>query len=223
MKIKWLGHASFLLTATDGTRVVTDPYSGEIGFDFPAVSADVVTVSHDHYDHNNSKAVSGAPVVFSSVGNFQRENVRLQGIPTYHDEVEGAKRGPNVAFIIELDGIKICHLGDLGQPENDELVRAAKGVDILLIPVGGTYTLDGKTAADYVGKIQPKIIIPMHFKTPDLCIEIDGIAEFEKAIKGAEITHLGAETLPISRAILDGIDGVKVIVLDKRIPTSKRR
>lgn len=221
MKIRWLGHSSFLITSTSGTRVVTDPYAPEVGFSFPGVSAELVTVSHDHFDHNNSRVVHGAPVVVSSVGDCERCGVRLQGIPSYHDECEGAKRGKNTVFLIEVDGVKICHLGDLGEPLNSDLATKLSGVDILLIPVGGTYTLDAKHAREYVEAIKPKIVIPMHFKSSGHAFDIDGIEPFERAMGEYSFTHLGADTLPITRATLDGIDETKIIVLERKRGFSK--
>ena len=216
MKIRWLGHSSFLITSRNGTRIVTDPFTAEIGYDFPGVSAEFVTISHDHFDHNNSRAVQGAPVVISGSVDCERNGIRFQGITSYHDEVCGEKRGLNTVFLIEVDGVKICHLGDLGQPVCNDLISAIGQVDVLLIPVGGTYTIDHNEAINYVKTLAPTIVIPMHFKTPDLDIDVNGVDAFLSAVIEGEIVKLGADTLPITREVINGITRTKIIVLDKR-------
>lgn len=223
MKIRWLGHSSFLITAKAGTRLVTDPYSDGIGYGLPSVTAELVTVSHDHFDHNNKGAVMGAPVVFSDVGAFDRNGVRIQGIASYHDEVAGAKRGANVIYKIEVDNVKICHLGDVGQLPTDEQIEAISDVDVLLVPVGGTYTVDAFGASTWALSLAPKIIIPMHFKTADLDVDVCGVEHFISEMKDVETVHLGADTLPITEALLSGMTEPKIIVLDKRSNGLKRK
>lgn len=114
MKIRWLGHACFLLESQDGTKIVTDPFDGSVGYKIPMLEADIVTVSHDHYDHNYVEGVQGDPQIIKSAGEFNIDNIRIKGVPAYHDEVKGAKRGPNIIYNFDIDGIKVCHVGDLG-------------------------------------------------------------------------------------------------------------
>ncbi len=181
-KITWLGHACFLIVASDGARVLTDPFDGSVGYDVPAVEADIVTVSHGHFDHNNIEVVRGDPKVVDTPGDRSFGSVRIRGIQTYHDTKSGALRGPNVVFIIETDGMTICHAGDLGHNLSDETVESIGRVDVLLLPVGGTYTLDAKAALEVVHKLDPRIVIPMHYKTPDL--KLSGIEGPERFLAG---------------------------------------
>lgn len=168
MKIKWNGHASFTLTSADGTVIVTDPYDPN-GYDgalqYKAVNdrADGVIVSHDHADHNYVEGLAGSPKVIKGTDNIK--GVEIKGIRTFHDETEGSERGKNVVFIINIDGIKICFCGDLGHRLSGEQVAAAGKIDILLVPVGGFFTLDAEGAAESVKILNPKIVIPMHYKT----------------------------------------------------------
>ena len=178
MIITPLGHSCFLLEESTGTRVVTDPYSSDIGITLPPVAADVVTVSHSHYDHNNVKAVSGDPLVIDKPGMHDVKGVQIFGLNTYHDEHNGAKRGSNVIFNIRMDGVNVCHLGDVGHGPSPMMIEAIGPVDILLIPVGGTYTIDAEVAKEYVDRLMPSVVIPMHFKTDDVELDIEGVETF---------------------------------------------
>ncbi len=173
MKITYLGHSCFLFISETGKRIVTDPY-GEVGFAMLRVRADVVTVSHSHYDHCNVGAVEGAPVVLREAGDYGD----IRAIACFHDEAKGAKRGKNLIFKYRIDGIDVCHLGDLGERCTPELVRAISPVQVLLIPVGGTYTIDARMAKEYVDALRPAVVIPMHYKTKGLTIGIAGAEEF---------------------------------------------
>ena len=178
MIITPLGHSCFLLEESTGTRVITDPYSSDIGITLPPVAADVVTVSHSHYDHNNVKAVSGDPMVIDKPGMHDVKGVQIFGLNTYHDEHNGAKRGSNVIFNIRMDGVNVCHLGDVGHGPSPMMIEAIGPVDILLIPVGGTYTIDAEVAKEYVDRLMPSVVIPMHFKTDDVELDIEGVETF---------------------------------------------
>ena len=168
MKVKWLGHASFLITSDDGTRIITDPYTpgGPLEYGEIKESADIVTVSHDHFDHNNVAAVGGSPEVVK--GTAEVKGIKFGGTPTYHDESGGKERGNNTIFCFEVDGIRVCHLGDLGHPLSDKEVAEVGKVDVVLAPVGGNYTIDAKVATEVCGKLAPRVIIPMHFRN-DRC------------------------------------------------------
>ncbi len=166
MKIKWLGHASFLVTSDTGTKIITDPYKPDERLKYGEIkeSADIVTVSHEHGDHNNVAAVKGNPKAVKGAGTVEVKRIQFKGIPTYHDAEGGKQRGPNTIFCFEVDGIRVCHLGDLGHQLSDKEVAELGKVDILLTPVGGFYTIDAKVATEVCSKLSPKVIIPMHYQ-----------------------------------------------------------
>ena len=205
MKVKWLGHACFLLTSESGLRIMTDPYTaGVFGLDYapPAETADIVTVSHDHADHNNVAAVKGNPQVVRGVGSHEAKGIQFKGIATAHDQSSGKERGANTIFCFALDGINVCHLGDLGHDLSDQAVAAIGDVDVLLIPVGGNFTIDAAAANRLCQKLAPKVVIPMHFKNarcPNF--PVAGVEDFTrgrpqaKTIDGSEV-ELKKEQLP---------------------------
>ena len=167
MKLKWLGHACFQLTSDGGVRVITDPYHpGAFGLDYrpPAETADIVTVSHDHDDHNNTAVVKGNPEVVRGAGFHQVKGVEFRGIATSHDEASGAQRGSNTVFCFSFDGVRVCHLGDLGHELSNEAIAEMGPVDVLLIPVGGNFTIDDEVASRVADRLAPKVVIPMHFQ-----------------------------------------------------------
>jgi L-ascorbate metabolism protein UlaG (beta-lactamase superfamily) len=180
MKIKYLGHASFLITAASGVSIVTDPYTPGEGFRYGEITetADIVTVSHQHTDHNNAGVIGGNPRIISSYAPAEIKGIKIRGLATHHDEAGGTKRGMNTIFCLGVDGINLCHLGDLGHPLNDQQAAKLGRVDILLLPVGGYFTIDAPTASRVGNQIAPRILIPMHFKTDKLDYPIAGIDEF---------------------------------------------
>lgn len=194
MDIYWLGQACFKIKGKTATLII-DPFDP----DFTALklpkdlSAEIVLSSHGHNDHNNTKAVvsspSGAsPMVFSEPGEYEVASVVITGIDSYHDSQEGSQRGKNTIFHMFFDGLNIVHLGDLGQEKLTEEQMAQIGqTDILLIPVGSFYTIDAKNAAEIVAQLEPKIIIPMHYKIEGLKFELDGVEPFlkEMGVEGA--------------------------------------
>ena len=173
MKITWLGHSCFKIESDGGKIIVTDPFDEAVGYPLPKEKADVVTVSHDHHDHNNVKVLKGDPAVVRGSGKQTAAGIEFEGIATYHDEKGGKLRGKNTIFSFEMDGIRVCHLGDLGHLLSEEDAAALGEVDVLMIPVGGVYTLDAGGAKKVVGQIRPKVVIPMHFMTPALTFEVD--------------------------------------------------
>ncbi len=185
MKVKWLGHASFLITSDSGTKIITDPYATSANLTYGEIkeSADIVTVSHEHGDHNNVAAVRGNPEVVRETAKVK--GIEFKGIPTYHDDVEGQQRGKNTIFCFEVDGMRACHLGDLGHPLSDKQVTEVSKVDILLIPVGGNFTIDARVATEVCKKLQPKVIIPMHYRN-DRCsnLPVAGVDEFLQGKEG---------------------------------------
>jgi len=169
MKIKWLGHACFMITSEAGLRIITDPYvtkvtGGNLGYGEINESAEIVTVSHEHFAHNNVAAVGGTPEVVRGIGKFKVKGIEFKGVYSYQDEIGGNKRGSNTMFRFEVDGISICHLGDLGHQLNDKQMSELGRIDILLIPVGGYYSIDAKLATEVCKQLKPKVIIPMHFR-----------------------------------------------------------
>ncbi len=180
MKVKWLGHACFLITSEAGLKIITDPYIEGSGIKYSPVneSADIVTVSHDHFDHNNVSAVKGNPEVVKSSGTKTVKGVQFKGVPTYHDESKGSQRGNNIVFCFTIDGIKICHLGDLGHSLSKEEITEIGTVDVLLIPVGGFFTIDSKVATQVCESLRPRVIVPMHFKTSKLDFPIAQVDDF---------------------------------------------
>ena len=187
MKIKWLGHSSFMITSDTGTKIITDPYARTMGLNYGEIkeSADIVTVSHNHGDHNNVAAVQGNPKVVKEAAPVEIKGIKFSGVPTYHDDAEGQRRGKNTIFCFEVDGIKVCHLGDLGHPLSDKQVAELGKVDILFTPVGGNFTIDAKVATEVCGKVAPKVIIPMHYRN-DRCsaFPVAGVDDFLQGKKG---------------------------------------
>ncbi len=165
MEIQYLGHSCFKIIGKK-MSVITDPFDVKTtGYKPIKQSADVVTVSHDHYDHNHTQSISGDPMIFDTPGEYEIKGAEFRGIKASHGEFDGKDLGPNIIFVMEIDGIKICHLGDLGTELSSEQVEQLGNVDILLIPVGGTWTIDAKKAAKIASGIEPRIMIPIHYKT----------------------------------------------------------
>ena len=180
MKIKFLGHATFVITSDAGIRIITDPYetSPDLTYGEITESADIVTVSHGHFDHGNVAAVKGNPEVVRRAGRTKAKGIEVKGIASYHDNAKGRLRGSNIIFCFELDGVRVCHLGDLGHLLEGKQVEEVGTVDILLIPVGGYYTIDAKAATQVCSQLKPRVIIPMHYKTEKGLPEIAGVDEF---------------------------------------------
>lgn len=171
MDITYLGHSSFKIKGKT-VALITDPFDpAMVGIKFPKNEADLVTVSHDHKDHNMVSLVGGVKRVIDKPGEYEIAGTSVIGIQSFHDDQKGAERGKNIIFVIEMDGLRLCHLGDLGHALSDETVAAIGDIDILFVPVGGTYTIDYKIASDVVNAIEPKVIIPMHYQTDELNAE----------------------------------------------------
>lgn len=212
MIITWQGHSCFKIQdkiGPDGVTLVTDPFNKEIGLKVPNFEADIVTVSHDHDDHNNVGALRGNPFVINCAGEYDFKGILVEGIDSYHDESKGEKRGVNVIYRFEVEDVSIVHLGDLGNSLDNAQLEKLAGTDILLIPVGGKYTLDAKKAVEVISQIEPRIVIPMHYKTEGVKIDIDPIDKFIKEI-GVTPTH--EEKLKISKKDLPQEDMELVIL-----------
>ena len=213
MKIKYLGHSSFALESSCGTVIVCDPYEPSVGFAMPEISAHAVTLSHHHFDHCYAEGVSGKPDVIDRAGEYAVRDIKIRGIDSFHDEFGGARRGGNVIFKYETDGLTVCHLGDLGEDITPALTDKIGAVNVLLIPVGGTYTIDAATAKKYVDAIAPDAVIPMHYRTPESKIDIAKIDGFLALCKGVEIDNVGSE-ICLSTHDICGFKG-KIIVMER--------
>ncbi|MFZ5917783.1 MAG: MBL fold metallo-hydrolase [Chloroflexota bacterium] len=187
MDITWHGHACFRLFQR-GASVVTDPYEKEIGFELPRLGADIVTVSHDHPGHRYATGVRRRKLVVTGPGEYEVNGVFITGIATFHDGKNGSVRGPNTVYLLDFDGLKICHLGDLGHVPSQAQVEALNSVDVLLIPVGGVSTLNAAEAAEVVSLIEPSLVIPMHFRLPSLAFKLDAVDKFLKAMGLDDVT-----------------------------------
>ena len=169
-----------------------DPFDKKIGLRPPGGKADVVVVTHDHHDHNNVSALSGDPLVISGPGEYDIKGVFIKGLSGYHDAKEGKERGRVTMYVFEMEDLKICHLGDFGQSElTQEQIEQIGDIDILMVPVGGVYTIDAEGAQKIVNQIEPAITIPMHYHVPGLSVKLEKVEEFLKAM-GVK----NSETLP---------------------------
>ena len=185
MHLTWLGHSSFKIQdkiGSDGVTLVIDPYGIESGLKMPRMEADILVITHNHVDHNNREAIKGNPFVIDSAGEYEVKGVSIEGVVVPHDDKEGRERGRVVAYRINIDDINVVHLGDLGGALDPKQLEVLAGADILLIPVGGKYTIDAKKAVEVVSQLEPRIVIPMHYKVPGLKYDLDSVEKFIKEI-----------------------------------------
>jgi len=211
MKIKWLGHSCFLLTSQSGIRVVTDPFNEKVGYRLPEVEADVVTTSHGHGDHNHTAVIRGSFVHISQPGRYLERGIEISGTAVFHDEDNGEKRGKNTIFKFRIDGINICHCGDLGHLLTSAMVEELGAIDVLLIPVGGVYTVDAAAASEVVRQLKPGISIPMHFKTPPLNFPLDGVDRFLELTGG---TRMNRQEIEVNKENVGGFPSVAVLTYE---------
>ncbi len=194
MNITWYGQSCFKITvqtqkAKEKVSLITDPFSDKVGLKLPKIEGDVFLFSHDHYDHANKDVVSRDAFVVDSPGEYEVKGVFIQGIPSFHDEKKGEERGLNTIYTIEAEDVRICHLGDFGEAElSDKQLQEIGDVDVLMIPVGGVYTIDAKGATKVISQIEPRMVVPMHYKIDGLKVELEELENFLKAIgeKSAE-------------------------------------
>lgn len=196
MTINYYGHSCFKIIS-NSLVIITDPFDKSIGLTPPRVAADIVTVSHDHYDHNNIQTISGSPFIINGPGEYEIKGISIKGILSFHDKQQGQERGINTIYLIETEGVKICHLGDFGQTKlTDIQFEAINNPDILFIPVGNKYTIDGVVASSIISQIEPKIVIPMHYKISGSKIDLSqkssallrDLAPIDKFLKEMGIT-----------------------------------
>lgn len=189
MKVRYLGHACFEFTSNDGVKLITDPYT-KIGYELPeGLTADILTVSHGHFDHSFTSAVHARSIV-SEMGVRFVDGIELQGIPSFHDPKLGALRGENIIYKIKMDGFTLCHMGDIGEECSGDLVEKIGNVDILFIPVGGTYTIDDHGAKRYIDALKPRVVVPMHYKPEDGALDIATADNFLALYSNEKITYL---------------------------------
>lgn len=178
MKLTWFGHAFFLMESEAKTRIATDPYDPPTGYPLPALSADVVTLSHRHHDHAYAECVKGAKVIDRSEGAQTVADVVITAFPCFHDEQRGALRGKNTIYVFEIDGLRVAHLGDLGHTLTAEFIAMMGPIDILLLPVGGIYTIDAAGAAQTAKALGAACVVPMHYMTKHVSFELGMVDPF---------------------------------------------
>lgn len=209
MKIKWIGHSCFLITSDKGVKVLTDPFRRDSNMTYPRVteSVDIVTVSHEHQDHNDVDAVLGRPAVLRGTAQKTMQDVVIRTMNTWHDQYKGKERGSNTIFCFNVDAVNICHLGDLGHQLSSSEIKMLGRVDVLLIPVGGVFTLDAAGATTVYEDIKPRVAIPMHYKT-DRCkwpeMTADDFTKGKKHVKKMDTSEVefSATTLPEQSEII---------------------
>ena len=206
LKIRWHGHSCFEIT--NEVVVVTDPHDGKsIGIPTPSVQGDIILISHDHYDHNSAKSVEReSSKIITDERKRNISNIEIKGIKTFHDKHNGEKRGENIIFRFIVENISFCHLGDLGHKLEEDIINQIGDIDILFIPIGGTFTIDAENAWEIINKIKPKITIPMHYKIGGLSLPIDNIDKFldknpYEILKVGNEIDIEKEDLPIEKEV----------------------
>jgi L-ascorbate metabolism protein UlaG (beta-lactamase superfamily) len=211
--ITWYGHGCFRLRGR-AAAVVTDPYPPGLGPKLPRLEADVVTVSHEHENHSYVRAVAKEPFLIEGPGEYEVAGVTVFGVPTYHDDKKGAERGRNTIYLIDVDDVKVCHLGDLGHGLDEGVHERLGSVDVLLVPVGGGCTLDATRGAEVVRQIEPRYVVPMHFALPSLKLDMQPVDRFLQEMGVAE-----AEAQPKLTVQASGASDVetRVVLLDSKM------
>ncbi len=191
MIIRSIGHASFRIDLANKTSIVTDPFDPSVGYELPHTPADLVTMSHQHHDHNYIGALAPAHVA-DAPGRYEFDGVTVEGLPSFHDDAGGAKRGPNTVFIFEAEGLRIAHLGDLGHMPDETLLGHLRGVDVMMIPVGGVFTIDAQQAAELTRLVGARITVPMHYAQPQLSFRLGTLQAYLDAagLECARLTEL---------------------------------
>ena len=211
MEIVWLGHSCFRIRGREAT-VVTDPCPPATGYTIGKPTADIVTISHPHDDHAYLKAVAGKPVVLDGPGEYEIHGAFITGIGTYHDAELGTEHGESIAFIIEMEDIRVCHLGDLGHAPTAEQAEEMTGADVLLVPVGGNTTIDGAKAAEVVSLLEARLVIPMHYQTVASKAKLEPPDRFLKEMGVTKVEPLPKLTITRSSLPTD----TQVMMLDYR-------
>ena len=200
MTITWFGQSCFRIETKEGS-ILIDPFSPDIGLRPPKIKDDLVLVSHEHYDHNNIEGAGSETFIVRTPGEYEKNGIAVLGIRSFHDKSEGKERGPNTIYVIKSEDMTVCHLGDLGQEKlTEQQVEEIGDVDILMIPVGGNYTINHKEAVGVISEIEPKIVIPMHYKVKGLESDIESADKFVKELgltpEQADKFKIAKKTLP---------------------------
>jgi len=215
-KIQWAGQSCFQISVSNSkdhsADIVIDPFDGDdIGLKMPNVSADIALVTHDHHDHNNVKGLKGEPFLISGPGEYEIKEVFVRGIPSYHDDQEGKEKGQNTIYLIEAEDMRFCHLGDLGQKQlTEEQLEKIGGVDVLMIPVGGEFTIDSSGAQKIISQIEPLVVIPMHYAIPKLKVKLEEVGKFLKAMGKGSVAP--QEKFVVKSSTLPK-EGMEIVVL----------
>ncbi|MHB8111325.1 MAG: MBL fold metallo-hydrolase [Syntrophorhabdaceae bacterium] len=205
MNIKWYGHSAFLITTSQGTRIITDPYQsgafgGALAYDKITDASDIVVSTHDHDDHNYTNDIKGTFALVNTEGTHTIKDVTIEGIAAFHDQTKGSERGRNVIYIISADDLRLAHLGDLGHTLDAGTIEKMGKIDVLLIPVGGFYTIDATEASTVMDQLRPSITIPMHFKTEKCDFPITPVDTFTAGKQNVEMA--GKTSMEFSKASL---------------------
>lgn len=209
MKLKWFGHSCFLLTANNGNKLVFDPFNEKVGYPVPELRAHVVLTSHGHYDHANISTVKGFSYLYEKPEQYEACGFHIMGISSFHDNQGGAIRGGNVIFVVEADGRRICHCGDLGHILTPEICKQIGDIDVLLLPVGGVYTVDAESAFRVMQDIAPKVTVPMHYKTIDCQLGIEELNPFIALINKDSVMQAHSNVID-----LKDIPAKPIVVMD---------
>jgi L-ascorbate metabolism protein UlaG (beta-lactamase superfamily) len=203
--INWLGHSCFRIKGSH-VIIITDPFPPELGYTLGKQTANIITVSHQHPSHSYVKGIGGEPRIIKGPGEYEISGVLIIGIATFHDTQRGQVRGKNTVYVMEIDGVSVCHLGDLGHVLSSEQVEEIGNVDVLLLPVGGGSTINAAVSAEVIRQLEPKAVIPMHYKTPAIKRELDSVNVFLKEMGMGQIEPrpkltLSKSNLPLSTQV----------------------
>jgi L-ascorbate metabolism protein UlaG (beta-lactamase superfamily) len=208
-EIKWFGHACFRLRSRDAT-ILTDPVPRSFGYKVDKQKVDIVTISHNHTGHTNVDLASGEPKLVNGPGEYEMNDVFITGIATYHDDKKGEEQGRNTAYLFDLEDLVVCHLGDLGHTLSESQVESMSSADVVIIPVGGGTALDATKAVEVIGQLEPKIVIPMQYRTATGDSQRDPLERFLKEMGVTEVTPRDKLTVRGN----DLGDSLEVVVLE---------
>jgi L-ascorbate metabolism protein UlaG (beta-lactamase superfamily) len=214
LDVTWLGHGCFRLRGRSAA-VITDPYPPTIGLKLSRMDADIVTISHDHENHSHAQVVRDSAYEVRGPGEYEIAGVSVIGVPTYHDSEKGAKQGRNTVYLIEIDEVRICHLGDLGHRLDDTEAESVASPDVLLVPVGGRTTMNAEQAAEVVRQLEPRFVVPMHYAIPGLKVQLDPIDRFLKEM-GLTLSEAPQPKLTVQKSSVAEYE-TKVVVLEPKV------
>ena len=205
MDITWLGHSCFRIKGSQAI-IITDPFSPELGYTLGKQTANIITLSHQHPSHSYVKGIGGEPRIIKGPGEYEISGILIIGIAAFHDNQRGQVRGKNTVYVMEIDGVSVCHLGDLGHVLSTEQVEEIGGVDVLFLPVGGGSTINAAIAAEVILQLEPNAVIPMHYKTPAIKRELDSVNVFLKEMGIGQVEPrpkltLSKSNLPLSTQV----------------------